>query len=145
MKKIDIYKPIIKELCKKYDIRPRWNDSGAYDPKVGPYWWADPEDRVILIPNPKTSYQFLICLHEIGHVLRGFRNTCYMEEFVAEEWAIREAAKHGVSSPKYEKTAAHLLLAYIKHDIHRGRTSKKRISVKVKKFIKKRKVAYEVR
>lgn len=145
MRKIELYKPIIKELCAKYDIQPKWSDKGAYSPSTGPYWWADPEDRVILIPNPKTAYRFLICLHEIGHVLRGFRNTAYMEEFVAEEWAIKTASKFGVKSTKYEKAAAHLLLAYIKSDIYRGKTSKKRISKKVKKFIQKRNIRYEVR
>lgn len=146
MKKIEIYKPIIKELCEKYDIHPKWNDKGHHSNEFGPYWWADPEDREILIPNPTTSYRFLICLHEIAHVLKGFRSLSYMEEFLAEEWAIKTAAKYGVKSPRYERAAADLLVCYIKSDIYQGKTSPKRISRKVKSWIQKRKVPYyEVR
>jgi len=140
MRKIEIFKPIVKELCKKYDISIRWNDFGDQRKDGLIYWWADPERRVILVPNPKTAYRFLICLHEIGHIVRGVPNLYYMAEYIAEEWAIKEAAKYGVRSTKYEKKAADLLIAYINHDINNGRTSKKRISKKVKKWIKKRTV-----
>lgn len=142
--KIDIYQPIVNHTLKQYGITALWDDRGELID--GAYcWWSDIEEKEVLIPKPTNAYKFMVCLHEIGHCVAGRRRLAHMEELVAEEWALRTAKRFGITQVShYKKLAAKLLLRYIKNDISAGHINSRKINKRVKRFITKTGIKYEM-
>lgn len=142
--KIDIYMPIILRVLKEYQVEAEWSELGDIGDGYY-YWWSDIEDRVVLIPRPTTAYKFMVCLHEIGHCVKGRRVLNHQQELIAEEWALRTARRFGITQvAHYKKHAAKLLLAYVKADISAGLVHHKKINKNVKRFITRTGIKYEV-
>lgn len=142
--KIDIYLPIIKHILKVTGITARWSIKGElHDGQL--CWWADIDNQEVVIPEPITTYKFMVCLHEIGHVIQGSRKLYHMQELVAEEWALNTAKRFGITMVTvYKKKAAQFLLRYVKDDINAGLVDRKKINKKVRRFITKNGQKYEV-
>jgi hypothetical protein len=87
------------------------------------------EGRLVEIPIPKSSYSIGVCFHEIGHiVLKHFdtevRKLRYIEEYEAEQYAIKKLKEYGYYNKKYKYRAIQYVLSEIaqiknrkKHDI----------------------------
>jgi hypothetical protein len=76
----------ISKLCEEHDIAytmlPKMQGGLAYV-----------EKREIVIPMPVTPYLFMVCLHEIGHVVlnASYKAMTVLEaEYAAETWALRK-------------------------------------------------------
>jgi len=81
------YKGIIQKEAKRRKIKVlRWHKPGSV-----PTYEAYFESRSIRVPDPIDDHHFLICLHEIGHLVTGERNYSYLMEYNAEQWAINRA------------------------------------------------------
>lgn len=136
------YHNIVNDLLHKFDIDAKWSETGVPEPD-GPYktyWWSEPDDREVCIPKPKNIYRFMVCLHEIGHVVKKLRKHQYWQEYVAEKWAIETAKLYGIKSAYYEKRAAAMLVGYIKSDIATRAIRPDGIKPEVIKFIRKNKI-----
>jgi len=59
----------------------------------------------VSIPIPIDRYSFYVCMHEIGHLVRGDRTYGYVMEYVAERWALDRCSKHGYFTKEIEKKA----------------------------------------
>lgn len=77
------YYCIVRPLLDKHGIRVRkWM---KYDP--ADTYWADFEKHWTIIPIPDCSWSLYICLHEIGHLVKGSRSYSYLQEYHAEKYA----------------------------------------------------------
>jgi hypothetical protein len=146
MSKRVIYKNIVNELLEKYDVSPNWSTNGESAPNdPNMHWWSMPDEKEVLIPKPTDIYKFMVCLHEIGHCVKGLRKLFHVEEYVAECWAIATAKKYGIESTMYEKKAASDLIKAIKSDIAAGKIHLHKINPEIKSWIKKRGIKYEIK
>ena len=59
----------------------------------------------VAIPVPVDRYSFYVCMHEIGHLVRGDRQYGYVMEYVAERWAIDRCHRHGYYTKEIERAA----------------------------------------
>jgi hypothetical protein len=77
--------------------------------------------KTILIPIPKNDEDFLVCLHEISHCVRGRMKTKFDEEVHAEIDAIQWGRDYGISKKSilsYKKSAKENIEEYrIKENI----------------------------
>ena len=72
------------------------------------------ETRQVLLPIPIDSWSFMVCLHEIGHISMGERVFSYLDEYVAEQWAIKRAKQaYGIVDLDYEKDARRYVWMHI--------------------------------
>lgn len=91
------------------------------------------ETNHIKIPYIDSVEDFLVCLHEIGHIVTGKKIDAdtpdYIFEYLADKWAIDTAKKHGIINKKYEMRAKWYVLSYIAdyHNKNEGYTIPKRI------------------
>jgi hypothetical protein len=142
------YKQILNELIGKHGITViKWSMHGDISEDWAGkrrYWWAEIDDREVVIPRPDTSHRFMIALHEIGHCVRGERKYLHREEYVAEKWAIDTAKSYGIKCNRYEKNAAKWVLRCIKSDIANNYITEDNVSTPIKKWIKKILGKYEV-
>lgn len=83
------YYHIVKPLLDYHDIRVRqWS---VYDhDKV---YWADFDQQLVTLPIPDCNWSLYICLHEIGHIVKGSRVHCYLQEYHAEVYALDQIKK----------------------------------------------------
>ena len=78
------YYHIVKPLLDQYGIRVRkWQ---VYDPND--VYWADFDAHSALLPIPNCDWSLYICLHEIGHLVKGSRMHSYLQEYHAEKYAL---------------------------------------------------------
>jgi hypothetical protein len=78
------YFHIVKPLLDRYGIRVRkWN---VYD--ANQVYWADFDAHSALLPIPDCDWSLYICLHEIGHLVKGSRMHSYLQEYHAEKYAL---------------------------------------------------------
>jgi len=93
-------KYILNELS-FYNIKVvEWCDSDS-----GLAWCVE---REVKIPKPTTQNRFMICLHEIFHIVRFSAHKgmkVYEYEFDCEMWAIHKAKTLGIKTKQYEKAA----------------------------------------
>jgi len=93
-------KKSIKSLSKKaaesryYSlVRPLLNQHGIRVKKWSVYdqshiYWADFDTRTVVLPIPNCPWSLYVCLHEIGHIVRGSRMHNYLQEYHAEQYAL---------------------------------------------------------
>lgn len=86
------FKRIINSLLKENEIRVRRR-------YTRPHGLANFALRQINIPHINTVYDFLVCLHEIGHIKNNWtyeKITRHRCEYLTEKWALAEARKYNV-------------------------------------------------
>lgn len=78
------YYYIIKPLLKQHNIKvKKWTVYSDTD-----IYWADFELRSVTLPIPNCDWSLYVCLHEIGHIVRGSRVHNYLQEYHAEQYAL---------------------------------------------------------
>lgn len=70
----------------------------------------------VSIPIPTDRYSFYVCMHEIGHIVKGDRNYAYMQEYVAEQYAIAKCIKHGYLTKEIEDSAKKYVYEHMVQD-----------------------------
>lgn len=70
----------------------------------------------VSIPVPTDRYSFYVCMHEIGHIVKGERNFAYMQEYVAEQYAIAKCMKHGYLTKEIEDSAKRYVFEHMVQD-----------------------------
>lgn len=68
------------------------------------------------IPVPTDRYSFYVCMHEIGHIVKGERNFAYMQEYVAEQYAIAKCMKYGYLTKEIEDSAKRYVFEHMVQD-----------------------------
>lgn len=83
------YYNVVKPLLDHYGIKVRkW---AVYDPNS--VYWADFDMHSVVLPIPDCNWSLYICLHEIGHLVKGSRNHSYLQEYHAEIYALSKIEK----------------------------------------------------
>lgn len=78
------YYHIVKPLLTQHNIKVRkWSEYKSDD-----VYWADFDQRCVSVPIPNCSWSLYVCLHEIGHIVKGSRMHSYLEEYHAEKYAL---------------------------------------------------------
>jgi hypothetical protein len=69
--------------------------------------------NTIYVPRIKDASDFLLCLHEVGHMVHGptFRNI--VDEFKAEQFAISHGRRFGLNTAEYEKHAKRYVFTFV--------------------------------
>lgn len=104
VKEVDLrnFKRIVRALLNENEIRVRRRYATSHGQ-------ADIHYRQISIPHINSVYNFLVCLHEIGHVKNNWsynKMTRHRCEFLTEKWTLQQARKYNIHKlyPKdYEK------------------------------------------
>jgi hypothetical protein len=81
------------------------------------------ENRTIKIPEPTTINRFLICLHEISHIIRSPFHTSmrvYEYEYDCEMYAIQQALELGLDIEDYEHRAKGYVMYCVCRAFNRG-------------------------
>ena len=95
---------IIKSLCKKHKIKIELK---RFKSPVGRAWISD---RIIKIPEINNVIDFMVALHEIGHIMNGYNEPKCVDEFKAELYAVKKAKELGIDgSSYYQMSAAYVL------------------------------------
>jgi len=109
--KYDELEAIVWRYAKRYKVSIL-ND--RFTTSVGRAWV---DSKEIKIPVIDSIEDFLVCLHEIGHIVTGQKiddsSPDYMFEYLADKWAIDTAKKHGIYNFKYEMRAKWYVLQFI--------------------------------
>lgn len=71
----------------------------------------------VSIPIPIDRYSFYVCMHEIGHLVRGDRKYGYVMEYVAEQWALDRCIKYGYFTKEIESKAKRYVYHAMLEDI----------------------------
>ena len=70
----------------------------------------------VSIPIPTDRYSFYVCMHEIGHIVKGERDYAYMQEYVAEQYAIAKCIKHGYYTKEIGESAKRYVYEHMVQD-----------------------------
>jgi hypothetical protein len=113
----DYYEAVIRLYIRKHKIHvKKWYKSlnaASYTVFQG--------SRTVMLPVPKNRTSFLVCLHEIGHISEGSYPISYINEYVAEIFAITEGKKWDAETDAYEFKAKQYVLAHLVKDWNTGR------------------------
>lgn len=71
----------------------------------------------VSIPIPIDRYSFYVCMHEIGHLVRGDRRYGYVMEYVAERWALDKCKKYGYFTKQTERGAKQYVYRALLEDV----------------------------
>lgn len=137
------FKKIILDYLRAHDIKVlKWTN---IDYTEG-IWEADIMYKEVIIPNPNTELEFLICLHEIGHCVRGDSKLSHIREYYAERYAIDEADKHGILNTEYIEQAKQYIHNCIAYDIQEGLISSiEEVDKDILNWINENKAMYSMR
>lgn len=95
---------IVKKYLDHYGIRvARWMPYDTPDAQV--QYLADMDEYRVWIPFPVDAFSFYICMHEVGHCVKGHRRYAYLQEIAAEQYSIRKCKQHGLYDPAFLKEA----------------------------------------
>ena len=75
------------------------------------------------IPKPKTVNKFIICLHEICHIVKlseHNRMNVYEYEYDCEMWAMNKAKQFGLDTNEYESRARGYVTSCLARGFNRG-------------------------
>jgi len=81
------------------------------------------ETREIQIPKPKTVNKFIICLHEICHIVKlseHNRMNVYEYEYDCEMWSMNKAKQFGLDTNEYESRARGYVTSCLARGYNRG-------------------------
>jgi hypothetical protein len=71
----------------------------------------------VSIPIPVDRYSFYVCMHEIGHIVKGERSYGYQQEYVAEQYAIAKCIKYGYLTKEIEESAKRYVYEHLVQDL----------------------------
>jgi len=122
MTTVESLRAIIEKELLKHDITViKWSGSScgiAYN-----------NSRKIKIPKPVDFDTLGVCFHEIGHVVLGHleekNKNRYVEEYEAEQYAIKKLKEYGHYNKRYEYRAMSYVLSKIAQAKNRGHDMKK--------------------
>jgi hypothetical protein len=107
------YEDWLREQLKLTKVRVRrWKD---WDPYT--VYEAFIDARSVIIPKPVCDWSFLVALHEIGHISTGERLYGYLQEYNAEQWAIKRAKTYGIESKSYVADAKRYVRKHLLEDL----------------------------
>jgi hypothetical protein len=84
------FKLIVKKLVKKHNIKITGRRRTARGEARVP-------ERTIIIPYIHNVHNFLICIHEVGHIVNKWsydKMSIHRSEFLTEKWTIQQARKY---------------------------------------------------
>ena len=129
--KSDFYMAVIRYYLNKHDIRvKKWFKS-----LNAARYYAYQDTKTVGIPLPNSRLAFLICLHEIGHIVEGEKKFGFYNEYVAEMFVITEAAKWEVDTISYERNAKQYVKKFLVNDWNRGRINIDNINFDVEMWL----------
>lgn len=124
-------KLIVKTLVKKNDIKI-----------IGRRMTARGEARVperhIIIPYIHNVHNFLVCIHEIGHIVNGWsydKMSIHRSEFLTEKWTIQQARKYKLDK-KHPKQFQRYVMNAKRYVVNCCREENKPIPYYVMKWVK---------
>jgi hypothetical protein len=126
------FNKIIQNLCKEHQITI---DKKRFKSPVGRAWI---EEKIIKIPQIKNMgiIEFMVALHEIGHVVMGSIEPKCVEEYSAEIWAIKTAKKLKVDPSPYYKMSMAYVLRNIAECHNKCRIEIDKLPNEIKKYVK---------
>jgi hypothetical protein len=102
----DLAEKYLKHLLKHYRIKVRaWS--------IGSNGRAWHDSREVKIPRPTDIDRFCIAMHELGHIINNGdkrRMKLYRSEFIAETYAIKQAADFNWDVTEYRERARWYLI-----------------------------------
>lgn len=105
MTDIQKYNKIINNLAKRYKITTvRKRNLTVAEADLG--------KRVVVIPCIRSARDFIICLHEIGHVANQWgysKMDRYRCEYLTEQWALKLAKRYKIDLNKPEEFKDYLI------------------------------------
>lgn len=109
---------IVRYYLNKHNIRVRkWMPYNGRKPSEKVVYEAFFDTEQVNIPVPVDKYSFYVCMHEIGHIVKGYRRAGYHMEYVAEQWAIAKCKKHGYYTKQIEQSARQYVYCNIIEDV----------------------------
>ena len=109
---------IVRSYLAKYGIRVRkWMPYRGKRSSRDVVYEAFFDDHSVAIPVPVDRYSFYICMHEIGHLVKGDRNYGYTQEYVAEQYAIAKLIKYGYYTKEIEDSARRYVYEHLIQDL----------------------------
>ena len=109
---------IVLHYLNKHNIRVRkWMPYNGRKPGEKVVYEAFFETEQVTIPVPIDKYSFYVCMHEIGHIVKGYRRLGYHMEYVAEQWAIAKCKKHGYYTKQIEQGAKYYVYCNLIEDV----------------------------
>ena len=75
------------------------------------------DSEQVSIPIPIDRYSFYVCMHEIGHVVKGDRAYGYQQEYVAEQYAIAKCIRYGYLTKEIEESAKRYVYEHLIQDL----------------------------
>ncbi len=69
--------------------------------RVSASGYADFMVRGVIIPHPENVQKFLVCIHEIGHIVNNWsyrKMSKHRCEFLTEKWTIRQAKLYQIDT-----------------------------------------------
>lgn len=113
----DFYEAVVRLYIRRLDIHvKKW-----YKSLNAASYIAFQDSKTVMLPVPKNRTAFLICLHEIGHIAEGWHEISYVNEYLAEMYAISEAKKWNIDTEAYEIKAKQYVLAHLVKDWNANR------------------------
>jgi len=93
------------------------------------------KERQIIVPHPTGKISLLIFCHEVGHIVIGETKPRFLEEYLAEKWAMDYFHKIGLRVPRTYVARAKRYISYkVRQAKRRGLT--KSLGQEVYHFIK---------
>jgi len=96
----------LSKLLKQYKIKViKWSVSSC-----GKAWFNRKE---VKIPKPTNIDRFCVCMHEIKHIIDGYKGKLYQREFACEMFAIEQANELGFDTTQYRERARRYIIMNI--------------------------------
>ena len=95
------------------------------------------ETHRVFIPVPVDDYALYVCLHEIGHLVTGEARYAYLQEYKAEQWAIKKLKQYGYYRKNFEREAQQYVLNVMYEDICFRGLNIARVNPKIQAWIKR--------
>lgn len=111
---------LVRKYLNRYGIRvgqwyPHYLDENGKVANV--IYQACYETHRVFIPVPVDDYAFYVCLHEIGHLATGEARYSYLQEYRAEQWALKKLKQYGYYKKNFEREARQYVLNVMYEDI----------------------------
>ena len=111
---------LVRKYLNRYGIRvgqwyPHYLDENGKIANVT--YQACYETHRVFIPVPVDDYAFYVCLHEIGHLATGEARYSYLQEYRAEQWALKKLKQYGYYKKNFEREARQYVLNVMYEDI----------------------------
>jgi hypothetical protein len=111
---------LVRKYLDRYGIRvgqwyPHYVDDNGKVTNIT--YQACYETHRVFIPIPVDDYALYVCLHEIGHLVTGEARYSYLQEYRAEQWALKKLKYYGYYQKNFEREAQQYVLNVMYEDI----------------------------